>query len=172
MSDLSSTMKAMEASILPKILMIATELEAYNNVQSNAFAQRLREIVKQEVDQVLFKPKNVKVHKKPKFEKSSEYESVKPDEKRWEEDNFHANLKRFSYNKTFLDGSVKQVVACTKIPRWVWPLNTDGKMYQKIQDLCEDFDYQCIRDDPSKPTCWIVIDKSEEKVVLTEDGKY
>lgn len=100
----------------------------------------------------------VVISTKPVDDESKIRYKVPYNEKRWTEENFHDNLEKLAFTKKFVDGTEKKVVSCTSVPRWVWPLNYDGKMYDKIQNLFEDFNYQCTRDDPSKPNMYVIMD--------------
>ena len=94
---------------------------------------------------------------KPKNDEEFTFYKVPYNEKRWDENNLYTNLSKLAFTKTFNDGSKKKVVSCTSVPRWIWPLDRSGNMYEKIQHLVEDFDYECVRDDPKKPNMYIII---------------
>ena len=95
--------------------------------------------------------------KSPKNDGEFIFYKVPYNEKRWDENNLYTNLSKLAFTKTFNDGSKKKVVSCTSVPRWIWPLDRSGNMYEKIQHLVEDFDYECVRDDPKKPNMYIII---------------
>ena len=85
-------------------------------------------------------------------------------QERWTEDNFFENLEKLSYIKTFLDGSKKRVV--NPPSRALWPLS-DGAEYAKVQELCHDYDLDCIRDESpdqkeSKPCVYIILEHLSE----------
>jgi len=79
---------------------------------------------------------------------------------RYTEDEFLDALYESSTLKKFKDGSMKRVV--TSLDRKLWPLTKEGEMYEKLQDLCADFDLEVVRDDPSKPNVYIIM-KEEKK---------
>ena len=85
-------------------------------------------------------------------------------QERWTEDNFFANMEKISYIKTFKDGSKKKVV--NPPSRALWP-TVDGVEYTKVQDLCADYDLDCIRDESPeqneyKPFVFIVLEHLSE----------
>jgi hypothetical protein len=77
---------------------------------------------------------------------------------RFTEENFFDKLHALSTMKKFTDGSEKRVV--TTLDRQLWPLTKDGKMYDKLQDLCYDFDLEVVRD--GGPNVYIIM-KEEKK---------
>ena len=85
-------------------------------------------------------------------------------QERWTEDNFFENMEKISYVKTFKDGSKKKVV--NPPSRALWPL-VEGKEYVKVQDLCADYDIDCIRDESPdqneyKPFVFMVLENMSE----------
>ena len=81
--------------------------------------------------------------------------------KRFTPDEFIDFVRDNSYEKTFHDG-VKRLYVRPTLDRKKWPLDVNNKEYLKLQDLCADFNYECIRDDPSKMTVYIVVPVTEE----------
>jgi hypothetical protein len=99
------------------------------------------------------------VYEKKEDKPKAEFKKFKKEE-RYNEDEFLDALYAKSVLKKFKDGSMKRVVH--SLDRNVWPLTKDGEMYEKLQDLCHDFDLEVVRDDPAKPNVYIVM-KEEKK---------
>jgi hypothetical protein len=81
--------------------------------------------------------------------------------KRFTPDEFIDFVRDNSYEKTFYDG-IKRLYVRPTLDRKKWPLDVNNNEYLKLQDLCADFNYECIRDDPSKKTVYIVVPVTNE----------
>lgn len=76
--------------------------------------------------------------------------------KRYDPDTFVDEIYEIAKDRTFKDGKTKK--ALCGLPRTCWPLRADGEPYEKLQHLCRYYNLACIRDDPEKPTVFIVFD--------------
>jgi hypothetical protein len=76
---------------------------------------------------------------------------------RFDSNTFVDDLYELAKDRLFKDGKTKKTVC--NLPRTCWPLNEEGQEYEKLQHLCKDYDLSCIRDDPEKPTVFIVFDE-------------
>lgn len=97
-----------------------------------------------------------KVTKPTKKEETKKEETKEAKSERYGDKNFIDALYDLAKEQTFKDGTTKLCVS--SLPRKKWPLTAEGKMYEKLQDLCADFDVECVRDDPTKPNVYIVLE--------------
>ena len=93
-----------------------------------------------------------------KLESSKDSSSFKKKfSERFNPDTFVDDIYELAKDRLFKDGKTKKTVC--NLPRTCWPLNEDGQEYEKLQHLCKDYELSCIRDDPEKPTVFIVFDE-------------
>jgi hypothetical protein len=102
---------------------------------------------------------NVRVSPKDAATKDSTKDSnkdktTKPIPERYNPVTFIDEIFELAKDRVFKDGTTKR--ALCGLPRSHWPLNDNGEEYEKLQHLCEDYNLSCIRDDPEKPTVFIV----------------
>ena len=74
---------------------------------------------------------------------------------RFTADQFIGFVRDNSHLKKFHDG-VERLCVTKSLGRHLWPLDLENNEYKKLQDLCADFNFGCIRNDPSVPTVYIV----------------
>jgi hypothetical protein len=90
----------------------------------------------------------------PKLSKDGAFE--KKFSKRYDPDTFVDEIYKLSKERTFTDGKTKK--ALCGLPRTCWPLRENGEPYEKLQHLCQDYQLVCVRDDPEKPTVFIIFE--------------
>jgi hypothetical protein len=71
---------------------------------------------------------------------------------------FVALLRDNAYERVMHNGETNLVVNGSSLPSATWPRRADGVAYKKLQDMAEAHGLCVVRDDPSKPHVYVVLE--------------